>query len=806
MPPRTNPPARRPVPIALCLIALTFIVGFVCAATAHAADYKMVLCAGNNGSNAYGTSTNTTSPQNPGGIFEFINACGPAPDPAGDNAWLRIVENQNSGNAGQGAYGQIYYDTPPFIRFRRAGGYTRQPAQFNDGWRSRFWIAGGSGGNQQLLTQGAGLPNTGDQWASSNTFGPHLWPFGGHFDFTRFVFELTCVRPAGCDRAGYNATDANSFAFILSDESPSQVSLTNVDKPLLGGQWVRGSQTATYAFTELGSGIRIERLRIDGASGMTLDHGCDRDYTQTNGEFARSFQPCAVAPSPVGRSHTFDTAALSDGPHTVWVCTQDYAQWQGLFGWGGESCDQRTIRTDNTAPGAPAGLFVTSSNPNRYLDRFGAQFALPPNQGSPIAKVHYQVVNAAGDVVKPEQVVTAANPTGITGLEGPAKAGEYRLRLWLEDQVGFTGPAALAPIPHDTTPPAAPQVLSVTSPMTPRSAEGFDLRWQNIVDAGAPIDAAHYQVLDGAGKVLVPSTTATGENIQAVADLDAPGPSGNYQLRLWLSDAEGNVGAPITAPLSYDCQRSTVRGAQMISAALGGRADLTVAQGQGTTLIGSVRSFSGPIATSSVCVLGRVETDAADTGRDFLGIALTDQGGDYRFPIPAGPSREVIAIHRDANRQLRASARLHTVVHPTLRARSTTVHNGESAYFEGEIPGPHNDDVTIVLQVKSGKGWLAFRRYRTRNDGHFEMTYPFRRTTRPTNYEMRAQVREAGGYPYVEGESDPIALRVVPGPPKPKRPAAKKRCAKPKRAGRRGPKRCSKKHRGHHRAPAQHRH
>ncbi len=798
MPPRMNPPARRPVPVALCLIALTLVVAFACAATARAADFRAVLCAANNGSNGFSTTTNTTSPQNPGGIFNFENYCGPAPWPAGDQALLRIQENQPNGNAGQFASGAIYYDTPPFVHFREAGGFTRQPGTFNEGWRERFWIAGGSAGNVEILSQGQGAPQ-----GMHNVFAPHLWPIGGYLDFTRFVFELQCVRPGGCDRSGGNAADANSFVFTLADESPSQVALTN-GSPLMLGGWVRGGQTATYQFTELGSGIRVERVRIDGGERFNIDHAgeCNMDFNGGVGLFARSFQPCALAPNPIGRGYTFDTASLADGGHTLQACTQDFAQWQGYNGFGGESCDQRAIYTDNTPPGAPSGLVVTSSNPNRYLDHFGAQFALPPNQGSPITKVHYQVVNAAGDVVKSEQVVTATNPTGITGIEGPAKAGDYRLRLWLEDQVGFTGPATLAPIPHDTTPPAAPQVLSVTSPATPRSADGFDLRWQNIVDAGAPIDAAHYEVLDGSGKAVVPSAAVAGDNIQAVGDLDAPGPAGSYRLRLWLSDSEGNVGAPVTAPLSYDCQRSSVRGATLMSAALGGELDQNLQQGQGTTLAGSVRSPAGAIATSPVCVFTRVETDS---GRDFLGIALTDGGGGYRFPIPSGPSREVIAIHRDGSRQLSASAKLHTVVRPTLRAKKTTVYNGESAFFEGEIPGPHNDNVTIVMQVKSGQGWLAFRRYRTRNDGHFEMTYPFSRTTRPTNYEMRVQVREAGGYPYVEGDSDPVAIRVLPESAKPKKPAAKNRCAKKKRAGRRGPKRCTKKHRAHHhRATAHH--
>lgn len=756
MSPRTSHPAKRPVPVALCLMTLTFAIALVCVATAHAADYRMILCAANNGSNSFATTTNTTSSQNPGGIFNFENYCGPAPYPAGDQALLRIQENQPSDNAGQGAYGDIYYDTPPFVHFREAGGFTRQPGTFNEGWRERFWIAGGSAGNRELLSQGQGAPQ-----GMTSVFSPHLWPIGGYLDFTRFVFELQCVRSAGCDRSGGNAADANTFVFTLADESPSQVQLTN-GSPLMGGGWVRGAQTATYQFTELGSGIRVERIRIDGAERFNIDHAgeCNVDSNGAVGVFARAFQPCATAPSPIGRSYAFDTSSLADGPHTVQACAQDFAQWQGYNGWGGESCDQRAFYTDNTAPGAPAGLAVTSANPNRYLDHFGAQFALPPNQGSPITKVHYQVLNAAGDVVKPEQVYVATNPTEITGIEGPAKAGDYRLRVWLEDQVGFTGPAVLAPIPHDTTPPAAPQVLSVTSPATPRSADGFDLRWQNIVDAGAPIDVAHYEVLDGGDKVVVPGTAVAGDNVQALADLDTPGAAGSYQLRLWLSDAEGNVGAPVTAPLVYECMRSSTPGATELSAALGGQPAQTVQQGQGTVLTGTLRGQAGPVATAPVCVYSRVETDG---GRDFLGLALTDQSGGYRFPIPAGPSRELIAIHRPDQRQLRATATLKTVVHPTLRTPRSVIKNKTVAHFEGGIPGPHNDQVTIVLQVKSGKGWLAFRRYRTRGDGHFDLEYPFRRTGSPTTYEMRAQVRETTGYPYLEGDSDPLTLRVVPG-------------------------------------------
>jgi hypothetical protein len=200
-----------------------------------AAHYKMVLCAANNGSNSFVTATNTTSPQNPGGIFSFENYCGPAPDPAGNQAFLRIVENQSGGNAGQWAYGSINYDAPPHVHFKAAGGYTRQPGAFNDGWRARFWSPDA---NVEFMLQGAGAPTP-----TSNTFGPHLWPWGHQLDFRRFTIEMLCVRPAGCDRSNFNAVDANSFVFILSDDSNSQVILTD-GSPMMSGEWVRGTHAS----------------------------------------------------------------------------------------------------------------------------------------------------------------------------------------------------------------------------------------------------------------------------------------------------------------------------------------------------------------------------------------------------------------------------------------------------------------------------------------------------------------------------------------------------------------------------------
>jgi hypothetical protein len=754
---RPSRPVNRPVTIALCLMLIATAMAVAFAATAHAAEYKMVNCAAVSGAPPYTLESNT-------GIFTFENDCvDQGGDPPGEKSFLRISEHEPGGMAAYGAYENVTFETPSGVNFRSAGGYLREPNAFNSGWQARFGFNYMNGSPQLQLVQGAGLQGAGQGYfGTTSTFAPFLWPWSYPIDFYRWTFQMICANPSGCDRTNYNAVDLNGIVFTLRDWEDSKVEWTNTGSELMAGRWVKGPQDVTWQTSDQGSGLRMERLRVDGAERWHIDHGpeCDTSSDQTNGTYARVFQPCPTG-GPWGRSYNLDTASLPDGEHHLKACSQDFAQWQGLNGTGGESCTERTIRTDNTPPGEPAGLAIRSSNPNRYLDHFGATFALPPNSGSPIKALHYDVVDESGDPVMPAKTVSATNPTEAKDVEGPTQPGAYRLKVWLEDEVGFQGPAAEAPIPHDTTPPAAPQGLQVASPETSRSAEGFDLRWRDIADNGSPIDAARYQVLDGSGHVVVPTQTVKGEGIEAIEDLETPSQAGAYTLKLWLQDEEGNQGAPVTAPLAYECVRSAAPGGARLDAGFGGQLSQTVPQGQGATLSGSLLDASGgPVAGAPLCVFARVTTDP---GREFLGVAFTDAAGNYRFALAAGPSREAVVLYRDGQRRLHDSATLQTVVHPTLRARSAVVHNGEFAHLEGEVPGPHADGVVVVVQVRQGSGWLAFRRYTTRGDGHFEADYQFHRTTKPTDYEMRAQVRETTGYPYLQGESDPIVLHVVPG-------------------------------------------
>jgi hypothetical protein len=851
---------RRPGTVVLIGLLAAVAVAAIAVGTAHAAYYKTLYCAAADGS---GNPVKGARP----GFFDFTDDCGTAyGDPAGTGGFLRLEEN-TTGTAGNTDEASYSWWAPSGTSIAAVSAYTRVPGYFNSGWRQRFWGEGYEGGEYNILMQGSGVANEGIYAPATSNFVYHAWPFGGFGDYKRLVFAMTCYRPAGCSREGWNAADTNSIAITLNDKSDAHVNWEG-DSHVLAGDWVKGNNPIAWRESDQGSGLRLSRLRVDGATlgDGTIDYqangGCRTGHSDATGEFARDFTPCTQG--PYLRYYGLETGSISDGQHQIEICVQDFAQYQHIGGSASESCDRRTIHTDNTTPGKPAELKVTSANPERYLDHFGAGFSLPPDPGSPIAKVHYQVLNGRGEVLTPEKTVAATNPTSLANIEGPPAPGAYTLRVWLEDSVGFTGPAAEAPIPHDTTPPAAPQGLrvagsparwvekldlrwqnvadagspideahfqlvdgsgqavapaqdlvaanvqaidglrtpslrgeyavrvwlsdaegnvgsaasvplprdttppaapqdvSVVSPGTSRATEGFDVRWRDIADAGSPIDAAHYEVLNGAGKAVVPEMTVSGRGIDAIAELHTPRDRGGYTLRLWLSDEEGNVGAPVTVPLSYKCVRSDAAGGTALTSEVvrRGMRRRVVRQGQGALLRGRLLDLAGRgVGDAPLCVFSRVATDPSP---EFVGLALAGADGSYRYVLPAGPSREFTVAYRSGQREVTSTAQIATRVRPSFGVRRKVVRNKRFARFRTCIPGPHNEGVVMVLQVKRGHGWLVFRRYRTRRDGCARVVYRFNRTERPTLYIMRAQVREQGDYPYLQGTSKPLKLIVLP--------------------------------------------
>jgi hypothetical protein len=210
------------------------------------------------------------------------------------------------------------------------------------------------------------------------------------------------------------------------------------------------------------------------------------------------------------------------------------------------------------------------------------------------------------------------------------------------------------------------------------------------------------------------------------------------------------------------CPGSAASDGAVLSAGFGANDEsaTVIDHGDEAMLAGQLLDGSGRgVPNAFVCIYSNVVTSQVT---EFAGIVSTDAAGRYRFPVPSGPSRNLTAVYRSSQGPLSAWALLQARAIPTLRLAKTTIHNKHYARFSGEIPGPYNDGVVVVLQVKIGKGWRVFRRYTTRDGGKFKMRYRFNRNFTPTLYLMRAQIAGAPGYPFLPGNSRPVELTVYP--------------------------------------------
>lgn len=118
------------------------------------------------------------------------------------------------------------------------------------------------------------------------------------------------------------------------------------------------------------------------------------------------------------------------------------------------------------------------------------------------------------------------------GLEdGPAT-----LRVQVDDAGGASA-ERLETVKIDNSPPAAPVGISVAGGGEWKSANNFELSWDEVPESHAPVSAVHYEICPALGpceREVVDGEARQGMEIQ-VPD------RGIYELRLWFEDAAGNV-------------------------------------------------------------------------------------------------------------------------------------------------------------------------------------------------------------------------------------------------------------------------
>jgi hypothetical protein len=168
-----------------------------------------------------------------------------------------------------------------------------------------------------------------------------------------------------------------------------------------------------------------------------------------------------------------------------------------------------------------------------------------------------------------------------------------------------------------------------------------------------------------------------------------------------------------------------------------------------------------PIADAPIVVDGQ-----ARSGGQFvkLGSARTDTRGNFRFKLPAGPSRTVRYRYEGTNAVRPAAAQLTTKVTAAARLKvdRRRLHNGQTVRFAGRLLGKPIPKAgkLVALQARVGRGWRTFATPRANRKGVFKHRYRFTATTGTRRYKFRAVVAREDAYPYEAGVSRTVRVIV----------------------------------------------
>lgn len=321
-------------------------------------------------------------------------------------------------------------------RLRNAGGWAAQLYAIRpNGTAAIFGTDGGEGGDP--------FQNYGFSQAEVSAAGA-----------TRVVARLKCFQVGGCDLGALAGASNKPESVLLTvrDTTPPAVGATG---PLVENdaeqRWHRGTEQVTLGALDSGGGVARWIYRVNGGQPRPLGTvACPGD----RGGYAVLLQPC---PSLTFASFAIDTTGLGNGVRTVHFCAYDYATGEE----GTDGCTTPyALHIDNDPPLQPENLRVDGGADRWHADNdFDVSWS-NPSQGSdssPIAAVHYRLLNSSGIAIGNETRIASA-ATSLNDLQVPATPGLYNLEVWLEDAAGNIGAPARVALRFDNLQPglAAP--------------------------------------------------------------------------------------------------------------------------------------------------------------------------------------------------------------------------------------------------------------------------------------------------------------------------------------------------------------
>lgn len=192
---------------------------------------------------------------------------------------------------------------------------------------------------------------------------------------------------------------------------------------------------------------------------------------------------------------------------------------------------------------------------------------------------------------------------------------------------------------------------------------------------------------------------------------------------------------------------------------------LSVPFGKRATARGTLMSASGaPIAGAAVDVFAKPNSTGAEYVR--VGVVRTTGAGAFSYEAPAGTSR-TLRFRYEGSQQQRPSEGEVTVRVPaatTIKVDRRRARNRQKVTFSGRLRGlpiPTGGKLVDLQAFYRGR-WRTFATPRANGKGAWRFKYRFGATRRPTTYRFRAVIRREAVYPYEEGLSALVSVRVVP--------------------------------------------
>lgn len=286
--------------------------------------------------------------------------------------------------------------------------------------------------------------------------------------------------------------------------------------------------------------------------------------------------------------------------------------------------------------------------------------------------------------------------------------------------------------------------------------------------ATAEISNLGYRGLAATTPSPCPSTATASWNLDTAA---APFRQGANTVQICASDFATTGSPNITCSpdqsveVDDSCTESPVEGGHTIDVALGRdhAETATTAHSKSSHLHGKLADSSGlPVSGAAICI--QAETEGSKTGFLPLATATTDAQGGFAYQVPPGPNRRILVGYRHGPFETTQILTLRSHAWATLHATPASLRNRQRVRLRGRLAGADTGDRILILQanVLGSHRWITFRRATTDRRGRFTSSYLFRSTMQKTTYRFRAVVPTQAGYPWVQGHSKPVSVRVKP--------------------------------------------